>query len=98
MALTVCPLSNTALKVVDDLKNHPLKKMMDMGLKVTVNSDDPAYFGGQVNKNFLEIQKALNLTKSDLYQLAKNSFTYSLINQTKKQQYLTELEVYYNNN
>lgn len=98
MALTVCPLSNSALKVVDDLKNHPLKKMMDLGLKVTINSDDPAYFGGQVNKNYEEIQKALNLTKSELYQLAKNSFKYSLLNDDKKQQYLNELEVYYNNN
>ncbi|MHB1197387.1 MAG: adenosine deaminase [Lutibacter sp.] len=98
IALTVCPLSNTALRVVDDLKNHPLKKMMDLGLKVTVNSDDPAYFGGQVNKNYEAIQKALNLSKSDLYQLARNSFQYSLLDENSKQQYLNELEVYYNNN
>ena len=98
MALTVCPLSNTALQVVDDLKNHPLKKMLNLGLKVTVNSDDPAYFGGQVNRNYIEIQKALNLTKSDLYNLAKNSFQYSLLNEAKKQAYLNELEVYYTNN
>ncbi|MFA5298233.1 MAG: adenosine deaminase [Lutibacter sp.] len=98
LALTVCPLSNTALQVVDDLKNHPLKKMMDLGIKVTVNSDDPAYFGGQVNKNYIEIQKALNLSKSDLYQLAKNSFQYSLLDENAKQHYLNELEVYYNNN
>ena len=98
LALTVCPLSNTALQVVDDLKNHPLKKMMDLGIKVTVNSDDPAYFGGQVNKNFIEIQKALNLSKFDLYQLAKNSFQYSLLDENTKQRYLNELEVYYNNN
>lgn len=98
IALTVCPLSNTALQVVDDLKNHPLKKMMELGLKVTVNSDDPAYFGGQVNKNYEAIQAALNLSKSDLYQLAKNSFQYSLLDETAKQGYLNELEVYYNNN
>ena len=98
MALTVCPLSNTALQVVDDLKNHPLKKMMDLGLKVTVNSDDPAYFGGQINKNYEAIQEALNLSKFDLYQLAKNSFQYSLLEENKKQAYLNELEVYYNNN
>lgn len=98
MALTVCPLSNIALQVVDNLKKHPLKKMMALGLKVTVNSDDPAYFGGQINKNFLEIQEALNLSKSDLYQLAKNSFDYSFLNENKKQQYLNELEVYYNYN
>jgi len=98
IALTVCPLSNTALRVVDDLKNHPLKKMMDLGLKVTVNSDDPAYFGGQVNKNYEAIQEALNLSKSDLYELAKNSFKYSLLDENVKQGYLNELEVYYNNN
>lgn len=98
IALTVCPLSNTALRVVDDLKNHPLKKMMDLGLKVTVNSDDPAYFGGQVNKNYEAIQEALNLSKYDLYQLAKNSFQYSLLAENKKQGYLNELEVYYNHN
>ena len=98
IALTVCPLSNTALQVVDDLKNHPLKKMMELGLKVTVNSDDPAYFGGQVNKNYEAIQEALNLSKYDLYQLAKNSFQYSLLDENKKQAYLNELEVYYNNN
>lgn len=98
IALTVCPLSNTALQVVDDLKNHPLKKMMELGLKVTVNSDDPAYFGGQVNKNYEAIQAALNLSKSDLYQLAKNSFQYSLLDETAKQGYLNELEVYYNHN
>ena len=95
LALTVCPLSNTALQVVDDLKNHPLKKMMDLGLKVTINSDDPAYFGGQVNKNYMEIQKALNLTKSDLFELAKNSFQYSFLDDKTKQIYLTELKNYY---
>lgn len=95
MALTVCPLSNTALQVVKDLKDHPLKKMMDLGLKVTINSDDPAYFGGQVNQNYIEIQSALNLTKEDLYTLAKNSFEYSLLSDAYKARYLAELEVYY---
>lgn len=98
IALTICPLSNTALQVVDNLKNHPLKKMLNLGLKATINSDDPAYFGGHLNKNFEEIQEALELTKLDLYLLAENSFKYSLINENKKQQYLKELEVYYINN
>ncbi len=98
MALTICPLSNTALQVVDDLKDHPLKKMMELGLKVTINSDDPAYFGGDVNKNYLEIQKSFNLTKKELYTLAKNSFQYSFLDKYKKQQYLNELEEYYNDN
>jgi len=95
IALTICPLSNTALQVVSDLKDHPLKKMMALGLKVTINSDDPAYFGGQVNQNYIEIQKALNLSKQDLYELAKNSFQYALLDDKTKQIYLDKLETYY---
>lgn len=98
LALTVCPLSNTALQVVKDLKDHPLKKMMDLGLKVTINSDDPAYFGGQVNQNYVDVQAALNLSKEDLYSLAKNSFQYSLLDEYVKDKYLSELEVYYKDN
>jgi len=95
IALTVCPLSNKALQVVPELKNHPLKKMMELGLKPTVNSDDPAYFGGQVNQNYIEIQEALNLTKKDLYDLATNSFKYSLLDEDTKMKYLIELTGYY---
>ena len=98
MALTVCPLSNTALKVVENLKDHPLKKMMDLGLKVTINADDPAYFGGQINQNYIEIQKALSLTKDDLYLLAKNSFEYSLLARSEKEFFKAELELYYQSN
>ena len=98
MALTVCPLSNLALKVVDNLKDHPLKSMMDLGLKVTVNSDDPAYFGGQVNKNYEEIQKALGLNKKDLYTLARNSFAYSLLDEEKKSEFIEELNAYFADN
>ena len=98
IALTVCPLSNTSLQVVKYLKDHPLKKMMELGLKVTINSDDPAYFGGQVNQNYIEIQKALNLTKEDLYELAKNSFQYALIDEKTKQKYLKELNIFYEQN
>lgn len=98
LALTVCPLSNTALQVVSDLKDHPLKEMIGLGLKVTINSDDPAFFGGQVNENYIQIQKALNLTKKDLYLLAKNSFTYSFLDSDTKSKYITELETYYHDN
>lgn len=94
LALTVCPLSNKSLKVVDDLSEHPLKKMMNLGMKVTVNSDDPAYFGGQVNQNFIAIQKALDLAKEDICELAKNSFRYSLLDQKSKDSYLNEVESY----
>ena len=95
IALTVCPLSNTALQVVKDLKDHPLKKMMDLGLKVTINSDDPAYFGGQVNQNYIEIQKALGLSREDLFILAKNSFNYSLLSSEKKEEYTKSLDEYF---
>lgn len=98
IALTLCPLSNIALQVVDDLNQHPLRQMMELGLKVTVNSDDPAYFGGQVNQNFIEIQKALGLTRNDLYELSKNSFQYSLLDSDTKEKYITELETYYTQN
>ncbi len=95
IALTVCPLSNKALQVVPDLKKHPLKKMMELGLKPTINSDDPAYFGGQVNQNYIEIQKALDLSKKELYDLATNSFKYSLLDEETKMKYLIELTGYY---
>ena len=95
MALTVCPLSNKALQVVPNLKDHPLKKMMELGLKVTINSDDPAYFGGQVNQNYIEIQEALNLTKREIYQLASNSFQYSLLDEKDKVKHLQGLTGYF---
>jgi len=98
MALTVCPLSNTALQVVKDLKDHPLKKMMALGLKATINSDDPAYFGGQVNQNYIDTQAALDLTKGELIELARNSFQYSLLEDGKKILLLNELEAYANEN
>ena len=71
---------------------------MDLGLKVTINSDDPAYFGGQVNQNYIDIQKALNLTKQQLYELANNSFQYSLLENSMKKVYLEELKTYWENN
>lgn len=92
IALTVCPLSNTALKVVDDMKNHPLKKLMDAGIPVTINSDDPAYFGGYLNENYKAVQSALKLTEYDLIALAKNSFQYSLLEEKSKAIKLQELE------
>jgi len=91
IALTVCPLSNTALQVVESLEEHPVLKMMEKGLKVTINSDDPAYFGGQVNENYIQLQKALNLTKDQLIEFAENSFQYSLLEQDRKDVLLKEL-------
>jgi len=95
IALTVCPLSNLALKVVTDIKEHPIKKMMQLGLSVTVNSDDPSYFGGYLNKNFEELQKALDLSRWNIYNLAKNSFKYSLLEEDDKNTLIEELNHYY---
>ena len=72
--LTVCPLSNLKLAVVGDLSIHPLKRMLDLGLLVTVNSDDPAYFGGYINENYVRVAQALRLDEAELEALADNSF------------------------
>jgi adenosine deaminase len=77
--LTMCPLSNLKLRVVDSVAAHPLKRLLDAGLCVTVNSDDPSYFGGYVNDNYLACQEALGLARSDLVQLARNSFEAAFI-------------------
>jgi adenosine deaminase len=96
--LTVCPLSNLALKVVEDLKDHPLVKLMDAGLMVTINSDDPAYFGGYMNENYIGIAKALDLSKKQITELAKNGFKASLLSQPKKDEMIQEIDFYYLNN
>ena len=92
IALTVCPLSNLELKVVEDLKDHPLKKMLNLGLKATVNSDDPAYFGGYMNANFLQTAEALDLTQEEIKTLVRNSFEYSLLSEEEKAKYLADVE------
>jgi len=84
MPLTVCPLSNLNLKVVKDLKDHPLKTMLDKGLMATVNSDDPAYFGGYMNENFIAVAEALDLSQEDIYKLVVNSFEASFLSDAEK--------------
>lgn len=74
MPLTLCPLSNLRLGVIDRLEQHPLRQMLGLGLKATINSDDPAYFGGYINDNYLQIAEALQLDRSHLLGLARNSF------------------------
>lgn len=92
--LTVCPLSNVKLCVFDTMEQHNLKQLMDLGLCVTVNSDDPAYFGGYMDENFEAIESALGLTPKQLVQLAKNSFKASFLSQAEQQPYLQELAAY----
>lgn len=94
LTLTVCPLSNLSLCVVKDLTHHPLKNMLSKGLKATINSDDPAYFGGYLNKNYIETQKAINLTRDELITLAKNSFKGSFLSQQEIDVHCGGIDVY----
>ena len=95
MALTICPLSNLKLQVVKQMELHPIKRMLDLGLKVTVNSDDPAYFGGYLNANFKAITESLDLNKQDLYQLARNSFEASFVSEQQKKEMIQQLDKYF---
>ncbi len=94
--LTICPLSNLKLKVVEDMKDHPLKKMLDHGLLATIHSDDPAYFGGYMNENYHAVVHALNLSKEDITRLAKNAFTASFLSEEAKQLRIAQVEAHYN--
>ncbi len=89
--LTVCPLSNVRLKVVPDLAHHSLKRMLDAGLAVTVNSDDPAYFGGYVAENYARSAEALGLTDEHLLALARTSFEASFIDDGERRRLLAEI-------
>ena len=89
--LTVCPLSNIKLRVFNKLKEHNLKKMLNKGLMVMVNSDDPAYFGGYINKNLIECQKALNLSTEEVKALIINSFNSSFLKEEKKQEWIKQI-------
>jgi adenine deaminase len=90
--LTVCPLSNLKLRVFATLAEHNLKQLLDAGLCVTVNSDDPAYFGGYVNDNYVQLAQALNLNAQDAYQLARNSFEASFASEERKREYIADLD------
>ncbi|MBU0489116.1 MAG: adenosine deaminase [Bacteroidetes bacterium] len=92
IALTVCPLSNYKLAVVKDLTKHPLKLMLDKGMFATINSDDPAYFGGYLNENYQAMYRNLNLSKEEIIRLAKNSFLASFLPEAKKQRYLNLID------
>jgi adenine deaminase len=94
MPLTVCPLSNVKLAVFKCMEDHNLKRLLDAGLCVTVNSDDPAYFGGYVLENYLAAQKALGLTRSDLIRLARNSITAAFLPEEAKREWLSRIDRY----
>jgi adenosine deaminase len=90
--LTVCPLSNVRLRVVDKLADHPLRRMLEAGLLATCNSDDPAYFGGYVGDNFSDSADALGLTDAELIALARNSFEASFIDEPTRSRYLADID------
>ena len=92
MPLTVCPLSNLKLCVVNDMKEHNIRRLLQQGVHVTVNSDDPSYFGGYMNDNFIAIQQALDLSNEELKQLATNSFEASFISDQEKQKWIAEIK------
>jgi len=92
--LTMCPLSNLALRVVDRLEDHNLKRLLEQGIVATVNSDDPAYFGGYIGDNYLAVAEALDLSREDLVALARNSFEASFAGTGQRRQWLAELDAY----
>ena len=93
--LTVCPLSNVKLGVFNSIAEHNLKRLLDLGLCITVNSDDPAYFGGYLAENLEAVQEGLGLSGGDIYRLAKNSFVATFLPDDKKQELLRELDNYF---
>jgi adenine deaminase len=94
MTLTVCPLSNLKLCVVDDMAAHPIRRMLQLGLRATVNSDDPAYFGGYLAQNWIEAARAVDLSRDELVVLARNSFTGSFLTAEEIVERLAEIDRY----
>jgi len=92
MTLTVCPLSNLKLCVVDQMSAHPLKRMLELGLRATVNSDDPAYFGGYLGENWTAVANAVGLNRTELITLARNSFTGSFLEPEEIEAHLAEID------
>ena len=95
MALTVCPLSNIKLRVFDVMGSHNLRELLDRGLAATVNSDDPAYFGGYLNDNFIAAFEALPLDAQHARQLARNSFAASFLDPERKRVFLAEVDDFF---
>ena len=93
--LTVCPLSNIKLCVFDEMGQHNIKELLDLGVRVTINSDDPAYFGGYMTENFLATQQGLDLAKEDLYQISRNAIEASFITPERRQELMDELNLHF---
>ncbi|KZN13294.1 adenosine deaminase [Marinomonas sp. TW1] len=96
LTLTVCPLSNLKLCVVDDMAEHPIRTMLKLGLKATVNSDDPAYFGGYMNDNYRVLIERTQISKQELYQLARNGIEGSWMPSDDQQKHLQKIDTLFN--
>jgi adenosine deaminase len=92
--LTVCPISNVKLRIFETMQAHNLKRLLDLGIRITINSDDPAYFGGYITENFLQAQRALMLDVGDIYRLSKNAILASFLGHSDKEKLLQELDTY----
>lgn len=92
LPLTVCPLSNIKLRIFDEMKDHNIKSLLERGIRVTINSDDPAYFGGYIEENYLAVEHALGLTRRQLAQVAKNSFIASFLSEAEKKRYIDQID------
>lgn len=92
--VTACPISNLKLKVINDIKTHPLKKQLEAGVIVSINSDDPSYFGGYINDNFIAAQKALDLSRDQIIAIAKNSFISAFLSEDEKLEGIKEIDEY----
>ena len=92
--LTVCPLSNVKLRVFDTLEAHPLRRMLEAGLAATVNSDDPAYFGGYIAENFAQTATALGLDKRHLHELARNAFVGAFVTEPEQRKLVAKIDGY----
>jgi adenosine deaminase len=96
MPLTLCPLCNLQLKVIQKMEDHPVAILLEKGVLATINSDDPAYFGGYMNENYYETAKALNLTQDQLKQLAINAFKASWLTPEAKENHIAQVNTYFN--
>lgn len=98
LALTLCPLSNLKLKVVDSLANYPIRTLQHKGIVTTINSDDPAYFGGYINDNYIALSSAIDLSKEELSHIAKDSFRGSFLDEETKEEYYAQVDAYLSEN
>jgi adenosine deaminase len=94
VALTVCPLSNLRLCVVGDMRAHPLRRMLEAGLRATVNSDDPAYFGGYMNDNYRAVADALDLTNAELLALGRNAWLAAFLDEDTASRHLAAFDAF----